>query len=219
MGKGSSRRRQVVAGLVLALIAGVAAAGWIAGSRVQSPETAAARAAPPEPSEITAPVELRVLSSRVVGRGDVVPGQSASVAGPVSDDGGTVTGVFVEVGDELLEGNPVVEVSGRPVVVLEGAVPAFRAMRPGMSGTDIDQLQAALGRVGCDTAADDGLYSDATKECVTRLYEALGYDTVPTSDDEAENLADAGGAVADAQEALRTAEAALAEASAPPAGR
>ena len=217
MGKGSSRRRQVVAVLVLALIAGVAAAGWIAGSRVQSPETAAARAAPPEPSAITAPVELRVLSSRVVSRGDVVPGQSASVAGPVSDDGGTVTGVFVDVGDELLEGNPVVEVSGRPVVVLEGAVPAFRAMRPGMSGTDIDQLQAALGRVGCDTAADDGVYGDATKECVTRLYEALGYDTVPTSDDEAENLADAGDAVADAQEALRTAEAALAEASAPPA--
>ena len=216
MGKGSSRRRQVVAVLALALISGVAAAGWIAGSRVQSPQTAAARAAAPEPSAITAPVELRVLSSRVVARGDVVPGQSTSVTGPASENGATVTGVFVDVGDELLEGNPVVEVSGRPVVVLEGAVPAFRAMRPGMSGTDIDQLQAALGRVGCDTAADDGTYADATKECVTRLYEALGYDTVPTSDDEAENLADAGDAVADAQEALRTAEAALAEASAPP---
>ena len=163
---------------------------------------------------ITAPVELRVLSSRVVARGDVVPGQSASVAGPVSESGATVTGVFVDVGDELLEGNRVVEVSGRPVVVLEGAVPAFRAMRPGMSGTDIDQLQAALGRVGCDTAADEGVYADATKECVTRLYEALGYDTVPTSDTEAEDLAEAGDAVADAQEALRTAEAALAEASA-----
>ncbi len=156
------------------------------------------------------------MSSRVVARGDVVPGQSTSVTGPASENGATVTGVFVDVGDELLEGNPVVEVSGRPVVVLEGAVPAFRAMRPGMSGTDIDQLQAALGRVGCDTAADDGTYADATKDCVTRLYEALGYDTVPTSDDEAENLADAGDAVADAQEALRTAEAALAEASAPP---
>jgi hypothetical protein len=191
-------------------------AGWIAGSRVRSPETAAARAAPPEASLITAPVERRVLSSRVVARGDVVPGQSATVTGPVSEDGSTVTGVFVDVGDELLEGNRVVEVSGRPVVVLEGAVPAFRAMRPGMSGTDIDQLQAALDRVGCDTAADGGVYADATKECVTRLYEALGYDVVPTSDTEADDLAEAGDAVADAEELLRTAEADLAEASAGP---
>jgi peptidoglycan hydrolase-like protein with peptidoglycan-binding domain len=216
VGNGSSARRQFVAAGALVLIAGVAAAGWIAGSRVRSPETAAARAAPPDPSLITAPVERRVLSSRVVARGDVVPGQSATVAGPASEDRMTVTGVFVEVGDELLEGNRVVEVSGRPVVVLEGAVPAFRAMRPGMIGTDIDQLQAALTRVGCNTGADDGIYGEATKECVARLYEALGYDTVPTSETEADDLAEAADVVADADEALRTAEAALAEASAGP---
>jgi hypothetical protein len=217
MGMGSTtRRRQVVVVLGLVIVAGVAVAGWIAGSRVQSPETAAARAAPPEASLITAPVEQRVLSSRVVARGDVVPGQSATVSGPVSESGSTVTGVFVEVGDELLEGNRVVEVSGRPVIVLEGAVPAFRAMRPAMSGTDIVQLQTALSRVGCDAAADDGTYAEATKECVTRLYEALGYATVPTSDTEASDLTEAGDAVAEAEESLRTAEAALVDASAGP---
>ena len=66
---------------------------------------------------------------------------------------------------------------------MEGAVPAFRTMRPGMSGADVDELQASLGRVSCDTSADEGVYGDATKECVTRMYEALGYETVPTSDD------------------------------------
>ena len=126
------------------LVAAIAVGGWVAGSRVQSPDTAAARAAPPDPSLITAPVELRVLSSRVVTRGDVVPGQSATVAGPSSDEAGTVTGVRVEVGDELLEGDVVVEVSGRPVIVMEGAVPAFRTMKPGMRGADVDELQASL---------------------------------------------------------------------------
>lgn len=216
MGRRSSARRQVVVVVALLLVSAVAAAGWIAGSRVQSPDAAAAKAAPPDPSLITAPVELRVLSSRVVDRGDVVPGQSATVSGPASDDGATVTGVFFEVGDEVLEGNRVVEVSGRPVVVLEGEVPAFRAMRPGMTGTDIDQLHSALDRLGCDTAADEGVYGEATKECVTRLYDALGYDLVPTSETEAEDLAEAADAVATAEESLQTAQAALDEASAGP---
>jgi len=216
MGRRSSARRQVVVVVALVLVSAVAVAGWIAGSRVQSPNTAAARAAPPDPSLITAPVERRVLSSRVVDRGDVVPGQSATVSGPASDDGATVTGVFFEVGDEVLEGNRVVEVSGRPVVVLEGEVPAFRAMRPGMTGTDIDQLQSSLDRLGCTIDADDGVYGEATKDCVTRLYEALGYDLVPTSETESEDLAEAGDAVATAEESLQTAEAALDEASAGP---
>lgn len=216
MGRRSSARRQIVVVFALVLITGVAAVGWIAGSRVQSPEAAAAKAAPPDPSLITAPVELRVLSSRVVDRGNVVPGQSATVSGPASEDGATVTGVFFEIGDEVLEGNRVVEVSGRPVVVLEGEVPAFRAMRPGMTGTDIDQLHASLDRLGCDTTADDGVYGDATKECVTRLYEALGYDLVPTSETEAEDLAEAGDTLATAEDELRTAQAALAEASVGP---
>ena len=190
--KRSTIRRQLVAVVALVLVAAIAVGGWVAGSRVQSPDTAAARAAPPDPSLITAPVELRVLSSRVVTRGDVVPGQSATVAGPSSDEAGTVTGVRVEVGDELLEGDVVVEVSGRPVIVMEGAVPAFRTMKPGMRGADVDELQASLGRLNCDTSADEGVYGEATKECVARMYEALGFEIVPTSETEADDLAEAG---------------------------
>lgn len=212
MARRSTVRRPVVAGVVLLLVVAVAAAGWIAGSRVRSADTAAAGAAPPDPSVITAPVERRVLSSQVVERGDVVPGQSAQVFGPASEDVTTVTGLFVAVGDEVTDGNPLLEVAGRPVVVFEGAVPAYRDMRPGMVGTDIDQLQAALARVGCDTAADEGVYADATKGCVARLYDVLGYATVPTSDTEATDLAAARDNVAEAEAQLRTAEAALADA-------
>ena len=102
-----------------------------------------------------------------------------------------MTGVRVEVGDEILEGNVVVEVSGRPVIVLEGPVPSFRAMKPGMRGTDIEELQASLDRLNCDTSSDEGVYGDATKECVSRMYEALGFETVPSSETEAKDLAEA----------------------------
>jgi peptidoglycan hydrolase-like protein with peptidoglycan-binding domain len=214
--KRSAFRRQIVAAVVLILVTAVAVVGWVAGSRVQSPDTAAARAAPPDPSLITAPVELRVLSSRVVARGNVVPGQSATVNGPSSEDGAIVTGVRVEVGDELIEGNVVVEVSGRPVIVLEGPVPAFRAMKPGMRGTDIEELQASLDRLNCDTSSDEGVYGEATKECVSRMYEALGFETVPSSETEAKDLAEARAAVAEAEEQLQSAQAALDKAAEPP---
>lgn len=199
-------------GLVLVVITGVAVAGWVVGSRVQTSDTAAAKAAPPDPSLITAPVELRVLSSQVVDRGDVVPGRSADVTGPATgeNEAATVTAVFAAVGDELAEGNPIVEVSGRPVIVFEGAVPAYRDMKPGMRGADVEQLRDALGRVGCDTDADDpGVYGDATEECVALMYDSLGYETVASSEDEATNLTEARNAVADATDVLGQAQAAL----------
>jgi len=39
-------------------------------------------------------------------------------------------------------------VSGRPALVLQGAVPAYRDITPGAVGDDVRQLQAALGRLG-----------------------------------------------------------------------
>ena len=63
------RRRMVAAGLGVAILLAVAA--WLAGNQVRSPAQVAADTAPPPPSEITAPVEHRVLSSDVIGRGTV----------------------------------------------------------------------------------------------------------------------------------------------------
>lgn len=214
--KRSSFRRQLVAGVVLALVVAVAVGGWIAGTRVRSPEAAAAKAAAPEASDITAPVELRVLSSRVVTRGTVTPGRSTTVTGFASETASTVTGVFAAVGDQLAEGDRIVEVSGRPIFVLEGEVPAFRDMRPGMTGPDVEQLQAALARLSCPLDDAENGFAESTKDCVTRLYGALGYSTLATSDTEAEDLDEARTAVADAEEALRKAQDDLAEASTPP---
>lgn len=215
------KRRNVtlVAGLI-ALIA-VAATSWWAGTTVQSPDQAAARAAPPEPSAVTATVERRVLSATVITRADVLPAGSVDLVGPTTDTAlggpGVVTGVFVTRGDEVGAGARLVEVSGRPVFVFAGATPVYRAMRPGVSGPDIAQLQAGLNVTGCD-AGDSAEFDEATKACVDQLYTNAGYQAERNSPTEAADLTAAQAAVVDAEDALAVAELSLWNAALPPPG-
>lgn len=204
------RGRRWVGWLLVAGVAGLAAGAWVVGSRIRSADQAAAEAAPPARSVVTVPVEERVLSSTVITRGDVVPAVSTVVSGPSPAGGavGTVTGVFVGVGDSVPEGARVVEVAGRPVFVLVGAVPAYRSLRPGMVGADVRQLQEALARTGCAVGVS-GVFDEATKRCVGQLYESQGYQVIRSSESEEAALANAKAAVADSQDSLANAQAAL----------
>jgi len=212
------RRLLTLAGLIG--IVGVAASAWLVGSRVQSPEQAAARAGAPTPSLVTAPVELRVLSSTVITRAEVVPAAATSVQAPTLDvqgqaNSGIVTAVFVERGDNVGPGERVIEVAGRPVFAFTGATPAYRAMRPGMTGADIVQLQAGLVAVGCQAGAS-GVYDDATKACVENLFADAGYVAMRSSDTEAADLVAARSAVTDAENELVLAQNTLRLAEQPP---
>lgn len=199
----------------LALVAGVvvmvalAAVAWRVGASVRSPDQAAAEAAPPEPSAVTAAVERRVLEATVITRADVLPTTSVDITGPSADAeaGGTgvVTGVYAARGEEVTAGARVIEVSGRPVFVFAGTTPIYRTLRPGMSGTDVAQLQAGLAQIGCN-AGDSATFDDPTKACVDRLYTDAGYQTVRSSPTETADLNAADAAVVDAEDALAIAE-------------
>lgn len=204
------RRRWWAVGLVG--LVGVAVTAWVVGSRVQSPEQAAARAGEPRASFVTAVVERRVLSKTVIQRGDVRPEVSLKVLAPSSVDGSpVVTGVAVSAGAEVAEGTKVVEVSGRPVFVLQGGVPVYRALRPGMSGTDVAELQAALARLGFAPDAD-GRYGEATKAAVTAFYAAAGYLPVGSSTSFDADLATAQQTLVQAEAGLKLAQADLVKA-------
>src|SRR5262249_53361939 len=57
-----------------------------------------------------------------------------------------------------------------------GAVPAYRDMAPGESGTDIAQLQAGLEGLGFSVGADtSGVYGRGTAAAVAAFYQSLGY--------------------------------------------
>lgn len=200
-GGSSGRRTRWWIGGLVALVA-VAGAGVVIGSRVQSPEQAAANAAAPAASWITAPVEFRVLSQTVITRGDVRPQVATQVGAPSSVEGTPVlTDAAVAAGDEVVEGARLVEVSGRPVFVMQGEVPVYRSLRPGMSGADVSQLQEAFTRLGF-TPETDGVYGPATKDAVAAFYADAGYDPVPASETEAADLLTAQQGLADADAAV-----------------
>ena len=167
-------RRNTALGLALLVAGAVAVAAWVMGSRIESPAEAAARTAPPAPSAILVPVESKVLSSNIVTRGTGRFGapQKLSLAPSALKPGpGLISSVPLR-NVQLTEGSVLLVASGRPVFVLQGAVPAYRDLGPGMSGEDVRQLEQALKRLGFDPGAIDGVYDRHTADAVARWYVA-----------------------------------------------
>ncbi len=198
-------RRGILA--VVAAVAVVAAGvGWVLGQRIKSPAEIAAATAAPEPSLITVPVEFRELSSRVVVRGTV----QSSEETPINVSGSTeltpvVTRMPKESGDELAEGEVAIEITGRPVIVLQGKLPVYRSMGPLMEGPDVEQLEEALVRLGFDPGEVDGVYSSATSSAVDDFYRSLGYKPAGPTSIETEQLDAARDRVKRAQQAVNQA--------------
>ncbi|MFF5805533.1 peptidoglycan-binding protein [Streptomyces sp. NPDC012746] len=161
----------------------------------------AAETGPPAQGVLTAEVERRVLAETVVMRGTVVADQSVAVAPP-----GVVTKLPLKAGDAVGAGRLLAEVSGRPVFALHGAVPMYRDLKPGATGDDVAQVQAALRELGHGTGRDPkGVFGPGTKSALTAVYDALGYTPAPA-------LPDGPARLKEAREAVRSAEWALEDA-------
>ena len=182
------RKQKLALALVFVIL--LATASWIAGSQIQSPAEAAARTAPPTPSPILVPVEERVLTSDVVTRGTARFGlpQSISLAhSTLKTEPGIITALPAR-GDQIQEGDVLVTVSGRPVFVLQGSVPIYRDLFPGLSGEDVRQLEASLERLGFDPGPVDGVFDEKTTAGVTGLYSSAGYRPFTATSEQLENL-------------------------------
>lgn len=200
----------IAAVAVVSLLIGVAVMQFIV-----SPAELAARTAPPKAGPVTAPIEERELENTVVTRGEVTYADAVSVTldAAGSEDRPVVTGHVPEVGTVLNAANIALEVAGRPVIVLPGALPAYRTLSIGMRGPDVTQLKQALDGMGFwagDTASDVFEYDTAT--ALGALYEQIGY-SAPTGGSQAqETLQSAERAARDAGVQLAQAQAALQEA-------
>lgn len=167
----------------LGLVVGAGAIGWVAGTQISSPAEAAANAKPPTPSLITAAVDKRLLSADIIARGsiDYSDPVSLSLSGSIGETGSTAIVTMVpEVGTNLAEGSVALEVSGRPVLLLQGELPVYRDLRPGSKGDDVLQLEQALQRLGFLASADE-VWSDATGAAIQSMYIAAGYTSNATS--------------------------------------
>lgn len=141
-------------------------------------EVEAALSVPPVPP-VTVEVEMRSIRVESVSRGTVefvgiqdvvlpaLPGLAGSIPIVTSSRPG---------GDRLTSGDVLLEVSYRPVFVLEGETPLVRDLATGSSGPDVEMLQAALESLGFLDAGDvDGRFGSATRVAIAGLYEEAGY--------------------------------------------
>lgn len=197
----------------LGLVVGAGAIGWVAGAQITSPAEAAANAKPPTPSLITAAVDQRVLSADVVSRGSIDYSDPVSLAlsGSIGEQGSTAVVTMVpEVGTELGEGSVAIEVSGRPVILLQGELPVYRDLRPGSKGDDVLQLEQALVRLGFMATADETWGND-TGGGLQSLYATIGYTANTTSKADQDSLDAARDGLRMANQSLQDAKKALAE--------
>jgi hypothetical protein len=184
------RKKTIVLFGVLAFAAVATLGGWIASSRIETPEDAAARTAPPAPSPVLVPVEERVLSSNIVTRGTARFGlpQAISIApSALKPDAGLIVTLPVR-NTQFAEGSVMLTASGRPVFILQGAIPAYRDLVPGISGDDVRQLEQGLERLGFDPGPVDGTYDQQTSAAVAERYKATGWDPFGPTKEQLANI-------------------------------
>ena len=130
---------------------------------------------------LTATVEKATLTTELTGVGTFEPAGTVRVsAAPPVGMAGVVSATPRAVGEALPWCAPLVEVSGRPVLVLHGDLPAWRDLTVGDTGSDVRQLQAALRECGSDVLVD-GVFGEYTARAVKALYADAGYAAVTSA--------------------------------------
>jgi len=87
----------------------------------------------------------------------VFPGSSGSAGSAGSPGSGAGTFTWLpQAGQTIRQGQQIYQVSGTPVVLLYGSVPAYRDLAEGMTGADVTELNTDLVKLGYATAADLG---------------------------------------------------------------
>jgi peptidoglycan hydrolase-like protein with peptidoglycan-binding domain len=168
-----TRRRWALAAVAV-LVAGVC--GVVAMSDGDHP-AAAARA----PAANTGTVEKGMLSARVSGAGTLTY-RARSDGSPfvaVNQARGVYT-QLPEAGDRVGCGGVLYRVDDRPVVLLCGTLPAYRALHAGMHGRDVRQLNRNLHQLGDDADAHvridagDDTFTSKTEQALRVLQRKKG---------------------------------------------
>ncbi|MCW3016640.1 MAG: Peptidoglycan-binding domain 1 protein, partial [Solirubrobacterales bacterium] len=89
---------------------------------------------------------------------------------------GTITWL-PHAGQVIRPGRTLFRVDGAPVVLMDGALPAYRTLKRGIDdGRDVRQLERALGALGYDPGVVDETYTASTAAAVRNWQDDLGLD-------------------------------------------
>jgi peptidoglycan hydrolase-like protein with peptidoglycan-binding domain len=119
----------------------------------------------------TGTVERRTLAERLTVTGAIGYAGETTVLARLS---GTVT-ALPAAGDVIRRGEPLYALDGEPVLLMYGAVPAYRSLFDGVSdGKDVEQLEANLASLGYSPGVVDEVFTYTTTEAVIAWQEDLG---------------------------------------------
>lgn len=165
---GSRRRRRRGRAVLVALAAGgavaAAAVGFSGGSGASDGEGSGGL--PPNTTQVT----KQSLEDVHRADGALGYGQSVTAFGRLP---GTVT-AMPETGDRIDRGKALYEVDNHPVILLYGSLPAYRALRDGVEGPDVRQLERNLSALGYTGFTVDEEFTDATADAVREWQEDIG---------------------------------------------
>ncbi|HJD88177.1 peptidoglycan-binding domain-containing protein [Bifidobacterium animalis] len=136
----------------------------------------ASREEPEPPVTLTTTMRTRTLADEITGALVAFPDATIGVTAE-----GTVTRNGISVGTALNEGGVIGVVNERPILLMQGVVPMWRALAPGMHGEDVLQMQNALVRLGYAIYDESGTYGDSTALAMNQYLAALGYEAVNAS--------------------------------------
>lgn len=148
--------------LAVGVLIGALAAGYVMSRATVSPEASAR----PESFEVHEGTLGRSLRLPAVAEWRVV-GTLHSPAGGIVTEVVTASGLF-QPGDVLLR------INERPMVLIPGEIPAFRALSVGSQGRDVAALQTYLQGIGGDVDSRIDRYSETTAAAVRAWQASLG---------------------------------------------
>jgi peptidoglycan hydrolase-like protein with peptidoglycan-binding domain len=169
---GHPRRRLIYVGLSAATVLAVAGAGawwWMAGTSAEDTPASPGPAA-------TATVEVGTISATGSWDGTLGRGTPYTVR---SGGQGTVTWL-ADQGATVGRGEVLFRIDEQPVVLLSGAVPMYRDLRAGDSGSDVAQIEANLAELGYVGFTVDDEYSSSTTEAVRAWQADIGAEQTGT---------------------------------------
>lgn len=191
--------------------------GLLVGRFVVSPADAAANAQAPPAGLITVPVAYGALSNDVTLRGDIGYADAVEVTIDAADVGGAavVTGQVPTAGTVFTPLSLALEVVGRPVIVLPGELPSYRALRMGVSGPDVLQFKQAMVAVGINPGdAESNVFDGSTAAAIDALYAAVGYSSPAALEGTRETIRGAEEGVRSAEQGVEAAKGELTRAAA-----
>ncbi|WP_136314283.1 peptidoglycan-binding domain-containing protein [Actinomyces procaprae] len=148
---------------------------WFIAKTVQSPAQREAAAASPTLDPIAVVAQRGTLVDQLTAKGSVSKEGVTTISVPLGDGTNVVTDTGVAVGHQLIPGQSVLRINGRPLIALMGDFPTYRDLTEGDEGDDVRQLQIALVEIGYSLTID-GQFGSATASAVTQLYRAIDFE-------------------------------------------